>query len=68
MTDAEWPVPSPFLPPHGCCCPRKWEMREIVNAIFYVLCGGIAWSLLPEDLPPQRVPHDQTAPIGQTSI
>ncbi|GGB34285.1 hypothetical protein GCM10011505_14630 [Tistrella bauzanensis] len=27
-------------------------MREIVNAIFYVLRGGIAWRLLPKDLPP----------------
>ena len=27
-------------------------MREIVNAIFYVLRGGITWSLLPKDFPP----------------
>lgn len=27
-------------------------MREIVNAIFYVLRGGIAWGLLPKDFPP----------------
>jgi transposase len=27
-------------------------MREIVNAIFYVLRGGIAWRLLPSDFPP----------------
>ena len=27
-------------------------MREIVNAIFYVLRGGIGWSLLPKDFPP----------------
>jgi transposase len=27
-------------------------MREIVNAIFYVLRGGIAWRLLPLDFPP----------------
>ena len=27
-------------------------MREVVNAIFYVLRGGIAWRLLPKDLPP----------------
>lgn len=32
--------------------PRKWAMREIVNAIFYVLRGGIAWRLLPPDLQP----------------
>mgnify|MGYP001128852321 FL=1 len=27
-------------------------MREIINAIFYVLRGGIAWRLLPSDFPP----------------
>ena len=27
-------------------------MREIVNAIFYVLRGGVAWRLLPKDFPP----------------
>jgi putative transposase len=27
-------------------------MREIINAIFYVLRGGIAWGLLPKDFPP----------------
>ncbi|PJT24414.1 hypothetical protein CN884_05555 [Ochrobactrum sp. 30A/1000/2015] len=31
--------------PHGTGRPRKWAMREIVNAIFYVLGGGIAWRL-----------------------
>jgi transposase len=28
-------------------------MREILNAIFYVLRGGIAWSLLPREFPPK---------------
>ena len=28
-------------------------MREIVNGIFYVMRGGIAWRLLPKDLPPE---------------
>jgi transposase len=27
-------------------------MREIVNALFYVLRGGISWRLMPSDLPP----------------
>ena len=26
-------------------------MREILNAIFYVIRGGGAWRLLPNDLP-----------------
>jgi transposase len=35
-------------------CPRRWPTREIRNAIFYVLRGGIAWRLLPSDLPPKE--------------
>ena len=27
------------------------DMREIVNAIFYVLRGGIPWRMLPHDFP-----------------
>jgi len=27
-------------------------MREIVNAIFYALRGGIPWRMLPESFPP----------------
>lgn len=53
VTDAEWLILAPFLPPaRACGSPRKWPMREIVNAIFYVLRGGIAWNLLPKDFPP----------------
>lgn len=29
-----------------------WTTREILNAVFYVLRGGIAWRLIPKDLPP----------------
>ena len=32
----------------------RCPMREIVNAICYVLRGGIAWRLMPEDFPPWR--------------
>ena len=53
LTTREWHLIEAFLPPP---CddgrPRKWPWREILNAIFYVLRGGIAWRLLPSDLPP----------------
>jgi len=38
--------------PSACGRKRAWPMREIVNAIFYVLRGGIAWRLLPDSFPP----------------
>lgn len=53
LTAAEWRVIEPYLPPaKPTGRPRAWPMCEIVNAIFYVLRGGIAWRLLPADLPP----------------
>ena len=53
LTDEEWRVIEPHLPPaRATGRPRAWPMREIVNAIFYVLRGGMAWRLLPSDFPP----------------
>lgn len=32
--------------------PRKYDLREIWNAVFYVLRTGCAWRYLPHDFPP----------------
>jgi transposase len=53
LTDAEWAILHPFLPAEAVCGrKRSWPMREIVNAICYVLRGGIAWRLVPDCFPP----------------
>lgn len=53
MTDAEWMVIEPLLPPpHATGRPRVWPMREIVNAVFCVMRAGCPWRLWPKDLPP----------------
>ena len=55
VTDAEWRLIEPFLPRQaGRGRKRAWLMREVVNAIFYVLRGGVAWRLLPHCFPPWR--------------
>ena len=54
-TDAEWAVLAPLLPPptpEGR--PPQWPMREIVDAIFYVLRGGVPWRMLPNCFPPRQ--------------
>jgi putative transposase len=50
LTDEEWAIIEPFLPASPARGrPHKWNMREIVNAIFYVLRGVVAqlvsWSI-----------------------
>ena len=55
VTDAEWAVLAPLLPPLSPVGrPPAWPMREIVNAIFYVLRGGIPWRMLPDCFPPRQ--------------
>lgn len=59
LTDAEWAILAPFIPPVKLGGrPPRHERRELVNAMRYVLRGGIAWRALPHDLPPwQTVYH-----------
>jgi putative transposase len=53
LTEAEWEIIAPFMPPlAGTGRPRQWAMREIMSAIFYVLRAGCAWRMLPKDFPP----------------
>ena len=48
LTDAEWAVLEPFLPqPSQVGRPRKWPLRRIVEAILYLLRGGLSWRMLP---------------------
>lgn len=52
LTDQQWAHIEPLIPPagHGGR-PRTLDMREVMNAILYVLRSGCAWRLLPHDLP-----------------
>lgn len=50
LTDKEWELLAPFIPPaQPGGRPRTTDMREVLNAIFYILRGGCAWRLLPHD-------------------
>jgi putative transposase len=52
LTDAQWKLIEPLLPKPKCKRrPREIPLREIVNAILYLLRTGCAWRLLPRDLP-----------------
>ena len=55
LTDAEWAVLEPLLPlPSSVGRPPTWPMREIADAIFYVLRGGVPWRMLPPCFPPRQ--------------
>jgi putative transposase len=59
LTDAQWEILRPLLPPApGGGRPRTTDMREVLDAILYVLRTGCAWGLLPHDFPPPGTVYD----------
>ena len=53
LTEAQWRLIEPLLPPPAATGRRKKHPRRaIVNAILYVVRTGCAWRLLPKDYPP----------------
>lgn len=58
LTDAEWAMIAPRIPPaKRGGRPRNVNVREVLNAIFYVLWTGCQWKALPKDLPPKSTAH-----------
>ena len=54
VTDAEWALIAPHLPaPRTLGRPRTTCLREVVDAIFYMLRAGCPWRLLPREFPPR---------------
>jgi putative transposase len=54
VTDAQWALIEPYLPPEPVGGrPRKTAMRDVVDAIFYLVRTGCQWRYLPVDFPPK---------------
>ncbi len=59
LTDAQWAILEPLLPPApGGGRPRTTDLREVLNAILYLLRTGCGWRLLPHDFPPAGTVYD----------
>lgn len=59
MTDAEWAVLEPLLPPPACATPEgghpeRYCRREILDALRYLVDNGCKWRALPRDFAPWK--------------
>ena len=53
LTDEQWALLEPLLPPaKPGGRPRSVDLREVANAMLYLLRTGCPWRSLPHDLPP----------------
>src|SRR5919106_2931230 len=58
ITDREWLQIASGIPvAKGKGRPRQHSLRELCNAIFYIVRSGCAWRLLPHDFPPWKTIH-----------
>jgi putative transposase len=53
VTDAQWKLIEPLIPVYPGGRPRKTDLRDVVDAVFYVLRTGCQWRYLPKDFPPK---------------
>src|SRR5438105_11700451 len=62
LTDEQWALIEPLLPPTSRRRrpgrPRKTQLREIVNALFYHTREGCTWRALPHDFPPWKTVYN----------
>ena len=58
LNDAEWLLIAAIIPPARRGGRRRSvNVREVLNAIFYVLSTGCQWQAMPKDLPPKSTAH-----------
>lgn len=69
LTDQEWEGIKRFFDrpdPRGN--KGHHDKRDIVNAIFYVIKGGIQWRMMPNDLPPWQTVYDHFYRLNKRGI
>jgi putative transposase len=53
LCDEQWALVERRIPVYPGGRPRKTSMRDVLDAIFYVLRTGCQWRYLPKDFPPK---------------
>jgi putative transposase len=61
LTDEQWAIIEPLIPVHTVGRPREVDMREVLNAIFYLNRSGCQWDMLPHDLPAKSTVYNHFA-------
>ena len=61
LTDEQWAIIELLIPINTTGRPRTVDMREVLNAIFYLNRSGCQWDMLPHDLPAKSTVYDYFA-------
>jgi len=53
LTDEQWGLIEPLIPVYPGGRPRKTSMRDVLDAIFYLVRTDCQWEYIPKDFPPK---------------
>src|ERR1041385_2454716 len=61
VSDDEWAFVAPYLTLMTEQAPqRRYPLRELFNALRYLVRTGMAWRYVPNDLPPWHAVYEQS--------
>ena len=61
VSDEEWSFSAPYLTLMDLHAPqREHDLREVFNALRWLVRAGAPWRLLPNDLPPWEAVYQQS--------
>lgn len=59
LTDGQWQIIAPLIPSaKSGGREREIDIREVINAIFYLLKSGCQWRMIPNDFPKWQTVYD----------
>ena len=61
LTDKQWSLIEPLIPVNSTGRLRSNDMREVLNAGFYLNRSGCQWDMLPHDLPAKSTVYNHFA-------
>src|SRR4051794_27325601 len=61
LTDEQWAIIEPLIPVLAVGRPRTSDIREVLNALFYLNRSGCQWDMLPHDLPAKSTVYNPFA-------
>jgi putative transposase len=64
LTDTQWQLIEKMFDTQERSRKRKHSLRTVINAIWYVVKGGIQWRMLPKDFPKWQTLYWRPPPLG----
>ena len=69
LSDAQWAIIEPFIPPAKTGGrPRTTDVRRVVDAVMYLVKTGCHWRLLPNEFPPWRTVYEYFRAWGRSGL